>query len=245
MSPTVQLPASPAVGRAERWCRASGAAASVLIFAAGAFAPNPPMHGGTDAALVEHFRTHHDGTLRGVFSWALGAMALLLFASVVARGADRARRAAGREPGVAPTFMLLTGVTAVGMLMVAQAGAAATAAIGHHATDMAVARGLDEIGHMVAHLSVVPLGLFVLATGLTLAEAGLGVRWLARTGVVVGAAAALSGIWVAVGGQGLHNAGGLCWLAMMLWWMAQSATLTWAVARPRARAVPVARPLAA
>ena len=236
-------PAS-AISGAERWCRASGVAAALLSFFSGAFAPNPPMQGGTDAALVEHFRVHYDGTMRGVFCLMLGSMAILLFAAALVRGAARLRRAAQREEGILPLFTLLTATVAVGMLVAAQAGAAATAAIGHHATDMAVPRGLDEIGHMLAHLSVVPLGLFLLAAGLTLADAGFGPRWLARAGAAVGVYLALSGVWVFVGGQGLHDAGGLGWLGMVIWFAAQGVALALADRPARARAGAATEPLA-
>ena len=243
MSPTVyNAPAPAAAPRgADRWTLASGIAAAVLIFSSGAFAPNPPVHG-TDAVLLAHFRTTYDGTMQGVFVWILGAMALLLFAAALVRAAARAGRAAGREPGVMPLFTLLTATAAVGMLVAAQAGAAATAVVGHHATDAALPRAFDEIGHMLAHLSVVPLGLFMLAGGLTLLDARLGARWLAAAGVPMGLAMALSGTWVFLGGQSLHNAGGLTWLGLVLWLVAQSASLLWAT-RPR-RPEPVAAGLA-
>lgn len=227
MSPTVYLlPSAPAVGGAERWAAASGALASVLIFMSGAFAPGPPSHGGTDAALLAHFRTYHDGTMRGVFVWMLGAMALLVFAAVVARRAEQARRAAGAEPGVLPLVTLLMAVTAVGMLVAAQAGAAATAAVGHHATDAAIPRALDEFGHMLAHLSVIPLGLFSVAAGLTLREARLAAGWLAAVGVAIGLVMAATGAWVVFGGDLLHNVGGgIGWLGSFLWWIAVSVAL--------------------
>jgi hypothetical protein len=171
--------------------------------------------------------------MKGVLVWMLGAMALLLFAATVVRVADQARRAAGREAGVLPTFTLMAAVTAVGMLVAAQSAAGATAVIGHHATDPSVARGLDEIGHMLAHLSVLPLGLFGLALGLTLLDARLVSRWLAGAGVAIGAALSLSGIWVVVGGTTLHDVGGLFWLSSMLWWAALSATLVWTGRRGR------------
>ncbi|GLC23840.1 hypothetical protein [Roseisolibacter agri] len=238
MSPTVYLPATPpTVGRVERWAGASGALASVLIFMSGAFAPGPPSHGGTDAALLAHFRTYYDGTMRGVFVWMLGAMAVLVFAAVVARRAERATRAAGGEPGVLPTVTLLMAVTAVGMLVAAQAGAAATAAVGHHATDAAIPRALDEFGHMLAHLSVIPLGLFSVAAGLTLREAQVGARWLAWLGVAIGLEMAATGAWVVFGGDLLHNVGGgIGWLGSFLWWIAVSVALVRGVASRRAPA---------
>jgi hypothetical protein len=237
MSPTVyNAPApSPAFSMADRCCLASGIAAAALVFSSGAFAANPPTHG-TDAALLTHFRTTYDGTMKGVFVWMLGAMAILLFAAAVVRAAERARRAAGRDAGVMPLFTLLTATTAVGMLVAAQAGAAATAVVGHHATDAALPRAFDEIGHMLAHLSVVPLGLFMLAGGLTLLDARVGVRWVAAAGVPLGLAMALSGTWVFLGGQSLHNAGGLTWLGLVLWLVAQSATLVWTTRRRRVEA---------
>ena len=249
MSPSLHTSASPtppsAVGAAERWCRASGVAAALLSFFSGAFAPNPPMQGGTDAALVEHFRVHYDGTMQGVFCLMLGSMAILLFATALVQGAARRRRAAEREAGILPLFTLLTATVAVGMLVAAQAGAAATAAIGHHATDMAVARGLDEIGHMLAHLAVIPLGLFLLSAGLTLADAAFGPRWLAWAGAAVGVYLALSGVWVFVGGQGLHDAGGFGWLGMVLWFAAQGAALALADRPARIRTGAATEPLAA
>jgi hypothetical protein len=248
MSPILHTSASPmpvaAVRAGERWCRASGLAAAVLTFLAGAFAPNPPMQGGTDAALVAHFGAHYAGTLQGAFTATLGAMALLLFAVALVHGAARLRRAAHREAGVLSLFTLLAGVVAVGMLVAAQAVAAATAVIGHHATDMAVPRGLDEVGHMLAHLSVLPLGLFTLAAGLTLADAGFGPRWLARAGAGMGAYLALSGTWVFVGDQRLHNAGALGWMGMMLWLAVQGVALALAD-RPAREPIAAAAPLTA
>lgn len=249
MSPTVHLPtfqssASP-LGIAERWAGASGVAASLLIFFAGAFAPGPPTHGGTDAAMLEHFRMHHDGTMKGVLVWMLGAMALLLFAAAVTSRATRAKRAMGTEPGVSGAFARLVGAIAVGMLVAAQAGAAATARVGHHATDPAIARGLDEIGHMLAHLSVIPLGLFTLALAVTLLDARLGSRWLAAAGVPIGLGMAATGAWVVVGGDMLHNVGGgITWLGSMLWWVAVGVTLVLTGRRTRVRGA-VAAPAAA
>jgi hypothetical protein len=223
------------VGPAERLCRLGGASAAVLIFAAGGIAPNPPVHGGTDAAVLAHFRAHHADTLTGTFLWALALVALLVFTAAALRGADRARHAAGGAPGVAAALSPLAAVVTVAMLMVAQAGAAATANVGRHATDAGLLRALDDIGHMVAHLTVLPFGLFTLATGLTLYHARLGARWVAGAGVAVGAAMLLSGVWVATGGDVVHNLGGLTWLATLLWLVAQSGTLALAGRAPRVR----------
>jgi hypothetical protein len=238
MTDPVHIPTPPGaapVGPAERLCHLSGAAAAVLIFAAGAVAPNPPVHGGTDAAVLAHFRAHHADTLNGTFVWALGLVALLVFTSAALRGADRARRGIGEAPGVAAALSPLAAVVTVAMLMVAQAGAAATANVGHHATDAGLLRALDDIGHMVAHLTVFPFGLFTLATGLTLRHARFGARWVAGAGVGIGAAMLLSGVWVATGGDVVHNVGGLTWLATLLWLVAQSGTLALAGRAPRAR----------
>jgi len=225
MTPTDLSPTPTRGQSAERWGGLSGIAASVLIFVSGAFAPNPPSHDGTDAAMLAHFRTHYDGTMQGVYAWMLGAMALLLFAAVLVRAVERARRAAGREPGVLTTLTLLAATVAAGRLVAAQAGAAATAVVGRHATDAALPRAFDELGHMLAHLSVVPLGVFVLASALALRDARVGARWLAALGVPIGVFMTLSGTWVFIGGWPLHNAGGLGWLAMLLWWIAQGVSL--------------------
>jgi hypothetical protein len=185
--------------------------------------------------------------MKGVFAWVLGALALLLFVATVVRAGERAKRALGGEPGVLRPFTLLVAAAAIGMLLAAQAGAGATAVVGHHGTDAGLLRALDEIGHMLAHLSVVPLGLLTAAMALTLADARLGPRWLAYLGVAVGALMAVSGIWVVVGGQRLHDAGGLTWLGSLLWWIAQSVTLTLHGRAPRERAAgpTVAAPVAA
>jgi hypothetical protein len=251
MLPTsAALPTPPSARRppiGERWCRAAGVAAALLAFFAGAFAPNPPAHGGTDAAMMAHFRTHYDGTMKGVFTWILGAMALLVFTGAVVAAAERVRHAAGRERGVLPVLTMLTAGIAVAMLVAAQTLAAATAVIGHHATEMSVVRGLDEIGHMFAHLAVIPIGLFGISAALTLRDAGLGARWIATAGLPIGVCMSVSGAWVFVGGQTFHNIGGLCWLATLLWWIAQSVTLVLADRAPRRHGALVAgaEPLAA
>ncbi|MDF1504981.1 hypothetical protein [Roseisolibacter sp. H3M3-2] len=235
MTPTVLASdaAAPRIAPAERWAALSGVAASLLAFFSGAFAPNPPTHG-TDAVLLAHFRTHHDGTMRGVFALMLAAMALLVFAAAVANAARRAGKARGRDAGLLAALTLLTGAAAVGMLVAAQAGAAATAVVGHHAADAALPRAFDEIGHMFAHLSVLPLGAFMIAAGAALLQVRLGARWVAAAGIPAGAAMMLSGTWVFVGGDRVHDAGGFAWLAMILWWIAQGVALWWAGRAPAA-----------
>ena len=52
MTPTVLSPTPTSAGRAERWYGLRGVAASILIFVSGAFAPTPPSHDGTDAAML-------------------------------------------------------------------------------------------------------------------------------------------------------------------------------------------------
>ena len=241
-------PTTPApVARTERWARASGIAVTTLVIAAGTLAPDPPMHGGTEVAILAHYRAHHDGILAGAFLWALAMMALLLFAAAVVRGAQRAREAAGRGAGVLPTFTLLAAAAAAGMLLASQACTGAAAVIGHHATDTIVVCGLDEIAHVLAHLAMVPLGILVLAMGLTLAGARLGRRAVAGVGVALGAALTATASWVFVGGARLHLAGVLCLFGVLLWWVVQSAVLVVADRAPSARAglVTRAEPLAA
>ena len=244
---TAPRPTPTSVAPAERWARASGIAVTALVIAAGALAPDPPMHGGTEAAILSHYRAHHDGILAGGFLWTLAMMALLLFAAAVVRGAQRAREAAGHAAGVLPTFTLLAAAAAAGMLLASQACTSAAAVIGHHATDTLVVRGLDEIAHMLAHLAMVPLGVLVLAMGLTLARARLGSRAVAGVGAALGAALAGTASWVFVGGTRLHMAGVLCLFGILLWWVVQSAVLVLADRAPRERAGLVGRaePLAA
>lgn len=223
------------VGPAERLARLAGVAATVLLVAVDAIAPNPPMHGGSDAEVLAHFRVHHADTLRGTFVAMLGLLALLTFTAAVLRGAARARRRAGVEPGVSAWLAPLAAVVTVALLVVSQAAAAATANVGRHSTDVGLLRALDDVGHMAAHLTVFPFGLFTLAAGLTLLEARFGARWVAGLGVAVGAAMLVSGVWVAAGGQTLHDVGGLTWLATFLWLVAQSVALGVTDRAPRAR----------
>jgi hypothetical protein len=247
MTPTLHTPtqSTTPVGPAERWSRASGVAVTALLIFAGTQAPDPPMHGGTDAMILAHYRAHHDGILAGVFVWAVAMMALLLFAAAVARGSQRAREAAGRGAGLLPTFTLLAAAAAAGMLLASQACTGAAAVVGHHAADTVVVRGLDEIAHMLAHLSMVPLGVLVLAMGLTIADARLGSRAVARVGAVLGAGLTVTASWVFVGGTQLHLIGVLCLFAVLLWWVVQSVVLVLAERAPRTRAglVPRAEPL--
>jgi hypothetical protein len=233
---TAPLPTPAPIAPAERWARASGIAVTALLIAAGALAPDPPMHGGTEAAILSHYRAHHDGILAGSFLWTLAMMALLLFAAAVVRGAQRAREAAGHAAGVLPTFTMLAAAATAGMLIASQACTSAAAVIGHHATDTLVVRGLDEIAHMLAHLAMVPLGVLVLAMGLTLARARLGSRAVAGVGAALGAALAATASWVFVGGTRLHLAGVLCLFGILLWWVVQSVVLVLADRSPRPHA---------
>jgi hypothetical protein len=238
MTTHARLPFPAPVPRPERLTRLSGVAAAGLFLAVDAIAPNPPMHGGTDAAVLAHFRAHHADSMRGAFVAMLGLAALLVFTAAVLRGAARARRRIGAEPGVAAVLTPLVAAVTVGLLMVSQAGAAATANVGQHTTDVGLLRAMDDIGHMAAHLAVFPFGLFTLATGLALREARFGARWVASLGAGVGTAMLLSGLWVAVGGQTVHNLGALTWLATFLWLAAQSVALGLADRAPRGRVAP-------
>lgn len=218
-------PRSLPVSGAERAARASGLAVTVLLITAGVLAPDPPMHGGTEAAILAHYRAHHDGILAGAFVWTLAIAALLLFALVVARAAERRATMAGQDAGLLPGYTRLLAGAAAGMLLASQAATAAAAVIGQHATDTTVVRGIDEIAHMLAHLAMLPLGLLILACGLTLRTWRVGARWLSTTGAAIGAALAASACWVFVGGMPLHQAGVLCLFAMLLWLVAQSVSL--------------------
>ncbi len=181
-----------------------------------------------------------------MFVWSLATLALLLFTAAVVRGAQRARASAGRDAGVLPLFALLAATAAAGMLLASQAAMAAETALGHHATDTGVIRGLDEISHMLAHLAMAPLGTLGLALGLLLADARLGPRPVALAGAALGAALAGSASWVFVGAQWLHDVGALCLFGTMLWWVVQSLALVLAGRPPRATVVlPAAAPLAA
>jgi hypothetical protein len=130
---------------------------------------------------------------------------------------------------------MLAAAAAAGMLLASQACTSAAAVIGHHALDTLVVRGLDEIAHMLAHLAMVPLGVLVLAMGLTLASARLGSRAVAGVGAALGAALVGTASWVFVGGTRLHMAGVLCLFGILLWWVVQSAVLVLADRSPRAR----------
>ena len=108
-------PVAP-IGAAERIARASGIAVTFLLVAAGVLAPDPPMHGGSDAAILAHYRSHHDGILAGAFVWTLAMVALLLFALAVARAAERraviaAARGGPPDPAAVGEVMRRHGLT--------------------------------------------------------------------------------------------------------------------------------------
>ena len=238
MPPAAQLD-TPA---AQRWLRASGLLVPVLFFVSDAFAPNPPVHGGTDAALLAFYRDHHAGILTGVFAGALAMVALLSFSVAVVEAAAAARRAAGRSPVASGVVGVFAGVAGA-MMMASQAATGATAVIGAHATDAGVVRGLDEIAHMLAHIAMLPLGILVLAMGLTLTTARAGARAVAVAGAVAGGALALTSSWVFVGGSSLHNLGVLAFFATFLWCVVQSVVLVRA-GRPARLRDPLTAPTA-
>ena len=217
--------ATPSPSPGERWSLVSGIAVTVLLLAAGAVAPDPPSHGGTDAAMLAHYRAHAPGILTGVYLWGLAMVALLLFAVALVRAAGRADRLAGREGGMLPAYTLVIATVAVAMLLVSQACLGAAAILSDRTDLGTTIRVIDEISHMVAHVAMLPTGVFVLAAGLTAWHARIGARWVAGFGAVSGAALAATASWVFVGGQALHDAGVFALLAFLLWTPAQGVAL--------------------
>lgn len=213
-----------------RILRAAGLIVVGCIIAAGVFSPDPPSHGGTDAAVLAFYQQHLSGILTGSFLWDLAMLALVLFAVMLGRAcaglyAAAHAGAATRQPILWIDLLRPLSTVAAMLFIVSQAAESAAAFVATHGAPAFSIRSLDEMSHMTGHLGMLPLGSWILSAGLAQRASRCGGQWIAWIGIVSGGAVMATTSWVAFGQQWLHNAGVFALLGFLFWTAASSVSL--------------------
>jgi hypothetical protein len=200
---------------------ASGIAFILALVPAMGSVPEPPGTGAGIADIAGYYGRHVDGHLFATFAWGIALMALLLFIGSL----FAILRAAEGGSGSLSFLALLSGATAVAIMVVAQAATGATAIIASEGIDPAIVRGLDEVAHMIAHLFAIPLGVFLIAASGVILRYRVTWRWLGVLGLAAGLASVVGTAGIFEPEATLHKIGVLGLLGFVLWTLGTSIAL--------------------
>ncbi len=195
----------------DRLGMAGGIGFVVLFFSAASLVGDPPAEG-PYPLMAGFYKQHEAAFLKGVYLQAVALMFLTLFAGSLS---SLVRRAGGGN-GWLPGLILGSGMVVVTLMTVSQACTGATALMAGRNANPEIIRSMDEIAHIVAHLSAVPLGVFLLAASAGMLLYRLAPRWLGYLGLLpgvtlVGVAGTFSSSHL------LHGVGVLALLLFMVW----------------------------
>ncbi|GAA4467117.1 hypothetical protein GCM10023189_50150 [Nibrella saemangeumensis] len=199
---------------------------------AGSLVPPPPPHYNSDQVFFDYYANSYDGF---ILATSVSTIALLFFLGYLYGMSQTLRRQLGND-ALLPTVMQGLGLVATMLLLLAQACVSVEARVAHYKGSGAVIRGIDEVGHVSAHLFSYPIAAFLLLAAIGTFQSRLTARWVSIwAGLVSVALFATAGTFESQ--HILHQAGGLSLMMFILWIIASSLHLFWRIYRsPRPQA---------
>lgn len=192
----------------------------VLIPGLGAV-PEPPGTGAPFEQIASYYGDNVNGQLTSTFIWGLALMVFLLFIGSF----FSVLRAAEGGSGTLSLVALGSGTVAITVMIVAQAVTGATAIIASDGVNPEIVRGMDEIGHMIAHLFGIPLGAFLIAASIVSIREHVTWRWLGVLGIATGLAVIVGTAGIFRPESMIHNLGVLGLLGFVIWTLGTAVSL--------------------
>jgi hypothetical protein len=184
----------------------------ILFFVAGSLAPESPLQTSSDQLFLDYYANNYDAHL---LATSISVISLLFFVVYISGLCQAFRRLMGRN-ALLPTVLYSMGLLATGLMVLAQACVSIEARIAHYKGSGAVIRGIDELGHVSAHLFSYPAGVFMLLTAVGTYQTRLTARWISVwAGLLSLSLLATAGTFEAQ--HPLHTVGVLTLMLFTLW----------------------------
>lgn len=196
----------------------------ILFFTAGSLVPSPPSQHKPDQEFFNYYGQYYDGHILAVSIAIIALLSLLIYISGLYQALLRSKKV---SPALAMA-LYSNGLVATLLLIIAQVSVAVVARVAHYKGSGAVIRGLDELGHVSAHLFSYPMGIVLLLMAFAFHKTGFTAKWQSWAAGLIGA-----GLLATAGTfeieHVLHNVGGIFLLLFMLFMVVSSSNMLWRI----------------